>query len=87
MKNWCERLDTKGVPLHSSGKQGTTKVDASKGTVTESWVPENLPVPRALGGKADVPPGMQQLEFAFVVFVQLERTWDGLRLVGLRNRR
>jgi hypothetical protein len=37
-------------------------------------------------GEADVPPGMQQLELAFVVFVRFERTREGLKLVGVRNR-
>jgi len=62
------------------------KVDASRGAVTESWAPEILPTPRAMGGKADVPPGKQQLELAFVVFVRFERTREGLKLVGVRNR-
>lgn len=37
-------------------------------------------------GEADVPTGMQQLELAFVVFVRFERTREGLKLVGVRNR-
>lgn len=40
----------------------------------------------AMGGEADVPPGMQQLELAFVVFARFERTREGLKLVGVRNR-
>jgi hypothetical protein len=37
-------------------------------------------------GKADVPLDKQQPELAFVVFVRFERTQDGLKLVGVRNR-
>lgn len=38
------------------------------------------------GGEVDVPPCMQQPELAFDVFVRFERTWEGLQLVGVRNR-
>jgi hypothetical protein len=62
------------------------KVDASKGAVTESWAPESLPTPCVMGGEADVPLGMQQLELAFVVFARFERTRESLKLVGVRNR-
>lgn len=61
------------------------KAGAGKGAVLESWAPENLSAQSA-EGEADVPPVMQQLELAFVVFVRNERTRDGLKLVGLRNR-
>jgi len=47
------------------------KVGASKGAVTESWAPENLPVAMRTGGEAEVPPGKQQLELAFVVFASI----------------
>lgn len=40
----------------------------------------------AMEGEADVPLDMQQLELAFVVFVRFERTREGLKLVGVRNR-
>lgn len=62
------------------------KVDASKGAVLESWAPENLSTRYAMEGKVEVPPDMQQLELAFVVFARFERTRESLRLVGLRNR-
>lgn len=62
-----------------------TKAGAGKGAVLESWAPESLSV-QCAEGEADVPPDMQQLELAFVVFVRFERTREGLRLVGVINR-
>ena len=61
------------------------KAGAGKGAVLESWAPESLSVQSA-EGEADVPPDMRQLELAFVVFVRIERTREGLQLVGVRNR-